>query len=255
MDRPPSAWSTTSVALRVLVWLAVLVTAPGLARAQGLVTDVFSGKLINPEVGVFAWYDLTDKTTDKRYFLRQAIVGKERVNRKTGYWLETELIPQVGFPTVYKMLLTGPANDPKNIHQVVVKEGERPPEVVPIPAEPEDGIEKRTPKEKRESLGMEAIETPQGDLKAEHVVITRPADKEGAPEERLEVWLNNSVRPMGIVRMAAPEGELVLRRYGKGGPDARSTIMTPPRDQGDVPSPPDNVEVRIEDSVSSGTGD
>jgi hypothetical protein len=188
------------------------------APAQDMITDVFSGKLINPETGVFAWYDLIDADTGRTYFLRQAIVGEEKVKRKTGWWVETEVMPEAGFPAVYKMLLTGPASDPENIHKLIVKEGQQPPRVVPVP-EPEKGGKKKK-KPARESLGTETIQLFQGEIQAEHVVLKEDGEK-------TELWLNNAVRPMGIVRMVTGDGELNLKRYGKGGEDARSAIPVP----------------------------
>jgi len=208
----------------------------GTAAAQGIVGDVLAGKLINPEVGVFAWYDLKDASTGKTLFLRQAIVGTERVKRKTGYWVETEIIPEVGFPAVYKMLLTGPASNSTNVHRIVMKEGQRPPREIPVE---EDAVSAETPEE-RESLGKESLTIPAGSIEAEHVVITSG----GA---RTEVWLNDAVRPMGIVRLTSPEGELMLRRYGKGGPDAESA-MARPSDRNETEK---NVEVRVDSGVTT----
>ena len=48
-----------------------------------------SGALINPEVGVFAWYELKDNESGRKLFMRQAIVG-EKGRRKKGYYLETD---------------------------------------------------------------------------------------------------------------------------------------------------------------------
>jgi len=63
-----------SVAARLAVALLPMagftILSGGTAGAQGIVGDVFAGKLINPEVGVFAWYDLSDANTGKKFFLR-----------------------------------------------------------------------------------------------------------------------------------------------------------------------------------------
>ena len=98
--------------LRRVLLLAALAVVGLRAPGQELLGDVFSGKLINPEVGVWASYELTDKSNGAKYFMRQAIVGSEQVKKKDGFWVETEVRPMQGFPTVYKMLITGPASDP-----------------------------------------------------------------------------------------------------------------------------------------------
>jgi len=196
--------------------LGVLFVAISLphANAQGVLGDVLAGKLVKPEVGPWAWYDLVDTETHKRFLLRQAIVGEEKIGRKTGYWLEVEVVPDVGFSTVYKMLLTGPANDPKHVHRLLLRQGEN--AVSEVPVDREAPSPKKS-KSKRDSLGIVEIETAQGMLLAEHVLI-----EEG--ETRVELWLNNAVRPMGIVRMKAEQGELILRNYGTGGENALSRL-------------------------------
>lgn len=195
------------------VLLAVICAAPDVS-AQGVLGDVLAGKLVSPAVGQWAWYDLVDSGTHKRYLMRQAIVGEEKVGRKTGHWLEVEVVPDIGYATVYKLLLTGPASDPKNLHRLLVRQGEAPVSEVPIDqsARPEAGG-----KSKREKRGNVDIETPAGVLKAEHVVVA-----DGGTS--IELWLNDGVRPMGVVQMKGPQGELTLRNYGEGGENAQSRL-------------------------------
>jgi len=93
------------------------------AQGQGVISDVFSGSLVNPKVGAWAWYDINGgRTADGGVIrlgaMRLAIVGEEKVRDKQGYWLEMEYVPSVGYPSVYKMLLTGPAKDPANVHKM-----------------------------------------------------------------------------------------------------------------------------------------
>jgi len=204
----------------MMIVLAVAVT--GAATAQGVFSDVMSGALIEPEVGVFAWYELKDTQTAQRLFMRQAIVGKRQVGGKTGYYLETEVMPEVGFPIIYRMLLTGPATDPANVHEIMVKDGTQPVEHLSLDILEEDDDEQEAAL--RESLGKEMLKTPAGEIECEHFTITRG-------ENANEVWLNDDVRPMGIVKMVGADGELILTRFGKGGPDAESAIERKLREQ------------------------
>jgi hypothetical protein len=211
------------------------------AAAQGIVGDVLSGKLIDPETGVYALYDLHDVSTGRRFMLRQAIVGEEKVGRAAGYWIELEIIPELGYPVIYKTLVTGPANDPSNIHRIIMQEGDDSPVEVPVPkAADEDG---ETAPAVRESVGTEQVETPAGAIEAERFVLADPA----APDAKTEVWINDDVRPMGIVRMVSPHGELRLVRFGKGGPDAVSAISKAPV-AADAPEarPQTSISVRVE---------
>lgn len=199
-----------------------LAAAPGWAAAQGLVADVLSGALVAPEVGAFAWYRLNDAETGGAYFLRQAVTGKQKVGGKTGWWLETELVPPVGHPVLYKMLLTGPASDARNIHEIIAKRGEGPVEHIRVDDVP--ATESLGQDEPRESRGKTKVMTLNGEVEAEHFVI----GAEGDPARRVEVWINETIPPMGIVRMVSAEGELALQRHGKGGKDGESALPDPP---------------------------
>ena len=202
------------ISMGIAAGLALAFAIP--AAAQGALGDVLSGSLVKPEVGQWAWYTLKDARTDEDYLLRQAVVDEEKVGRKKGYWLEIEIVPEVGYPSVYKMLVTGPASDPDNVHRLLYKQADAP--AVELPVE-KDGAEK-APKPDRESLGTEGVETPDGIVEAEHVVLT---PKEGV-EGKMDLWLNDDVRPMGIVQMVSPQGVLRLRSYGVGGTEAASKL-------------------------------
>lgn len=186
------------------------------AFAQGMMSDLMSGKLVNPKVGAFAWYTLHDTTTQREFFLRQAIVGEEKWKRKTAYWLETELVPKVGFPSVYKMLLTGPASEPDNVHRLLVREGDGVVQEVKLEQGERGGGDESLP---RELLGTETLSLPGGDVECEHFRI-------GEGDSATEVWVSDDVAPMGLVRMRTPQGELSLQRYGEGGKDGASAIPT-----------------------------
>lgn len=217
---------------RVVCLLLVMVVWTLGASAQNIVADVLSGKLVHPEVGQWAWYVVTDGATKEKYLIRQAIVGEEKVNRKRGFWLEIEVVPQVGFPTIYKMLLTGPASKSRNIHRVLFKEGNQLAREIPTNPDDPDGP---VPKARRKSLGMEKVKTFKGKMDAEHYTMT----VEG---RTLEVWLNDAVRPMGVVRMSSSDGELVLRDYGVGGEDGQSKILG--RDM--ELQPPGRIRVKVD---------
>ncbi len=222
------------------VWLAMAMIGVSAlsASAQGIIGDVLSGTLVKPEVGDFAWYDLTDKTEDKRYYLRQAIVGAEKVKRKKGYWVETEVIPQVGYPAIYKMLLTGPASDPKHVHRVLLREGRNPVQEIPVDR---NAKAEKEPEVTRTSLGKEPISLPDGSvIEADHLEIK----SEG---EKTDIWISDMVPPMGIVRLVSPDGELMLRRYGRGGSDGESAIDRAPA----TPDHESGVKVRVGGGVDT----
>jgi len=204
-----------SISLVLRLFIPVLFSLT--AVAQGLVGDVLAGNLVKPKVGQWALYDLKDTTDNKSYVVRQAIVGEERVGRKKGYWLEVEITPLIGFPVVYKMLVTGPASDPRNVHRILFRQGNG--TVQEVPVEPTEPVGQQADSMK-ESLGSEEVTTPAGILSAEHYTLKT---EDGTDH----VWISDTVRPMGIVRMRSGKGELILREFGTGGPHAESALERP----------------------------
>lgn len=221
----------------------MLLAMAGNATAQGALGDLLSGRLVNPEKGVYAWYELVDQASGDKFYLRQAVVDEEKVKRKPGYWVETQIQPETGFGTVYKMLLTGPATDPKNIQRLIVQDGANLPEEIPV--DPKAAAGDTYEDGEQQLVGTETITTPQGDLECQHFVIE---DADG----RTELWVNDTVRPLGLVKMVSPEGELTLQRYGKDGTDAESVIDLMPTDDKDQNKNDGNFEIRVETDNGDG---
>lgn len=216
-------------------FFAIALGAAGIsASAQDIVSDVFAGKLVNPEAGQWVWYELTEADSGEQFLLRHAIVGEEKVGRKTGHWVELEVIPQGGLPTVYKMLLTGPANKAKNIHRILLKQGDGRAQDIPV----RGGDFASDTQAKREKLGTESIQTPTGEIEAEHYAMTTDG-------KTSEVWLNDDVRPTGIVRLWSPDGRMSLQRYGVGGEDSESKIKA--SDVDPIPTMQHRVRVQVGD--------
>lgn len=209
----------------ILLLFALVFLLPK-AYAQGLVGDLLAGKLVDPKPGQWAWYNLVDATGGKKYVIRQAIVGEEKVNRKPGYWVEFEVIPEVGFKMVYKMLLTGPASDPKNIHRVIEKSGVDPAREVAVDAAaPANNV----PESKRRSIGQDEVVTINGPVRAEHYEVTQG-------DQIINVWINEKINPTGIVRMQSQDGEMILRNHGEGGENAKSIVTETPLPPEETPA-------------------
>ena len=170
---------------RVLPSFLILLLATQ-AGAQGILSDLMAGKLVKPE----------------------------KVKRKNAYWLETELLPRVGFPSVYKMLLTGPADDPENIVRLIVREGQGVPQEIEV-----DRSQKPTRKENvpRAEKGVDTVTYPGGRIEAQHYIVNENGSK-------TELWVSDEVAPMGLVRMRNLQGELLLQRHGVGGKDGQSAL-------------------------------
>jgi len=220
----------------IMLLFALVILVP-ISHAQGLAGDLLAGKLVNPKAGQWAWYNLTDARGGKKYVIRQAVVGEEKVNRKQGYWVEFEIIPEVGFKMVYKMLLTGPASDPKNIHRVIEKSGVDPAREVALDA---GSPASSALESKRQSIGMEDVSTMNGIVRAEHYDVTQG-------DQTIGVWINEKINPTGIVRMRSRDGEMVLRNHGQDGENAKSVITEtplPPDESTAMPTP--RAEIKAE---------
>jgi hypothetical protein len=223
------------------MWRGLVIVALGLGSAaaygQGVIADVLAGNLVKPEVGAWAWYDLNAPQGNGPERIRVgtarlAIVGEETVGARKGYWLEMEYVPTVGYKFVYKVLLTGPASDPANIHKVLRREGTEKAEEVPLSKdggaaeadkanESSAGPPAAASKEpERTLLGEEDLATVGGKIHAQHFALKSDA-------EETEVWLNEEVRPMGVVKLKSADGDMVLRNHGVGGVDARSVMDEP----------------------------
>lgn len=192
----------------------------GASLAQDVVGDVLMEKLVKPAKGAWAWYDLSDATSQQAFVMRLAIVDEERVGTKQGYWLEIEIVPIVGYRSVYKMLVTGPVSDPKNLHKVLQRVARGDVEEVPFDKDAAKEA-KKAPEPDRTLVGEEDVTIKDGSVvKAQHYQLARDG-------ETVDIWLSDEVRPMGIVKQTTPAGEFRLRNYGLGGPDARSVINDP----------------------------
>jgi hypothetical protein len=204
---------STAVKKRIFLAVGVVCLVALNAVAQG-VDDLFAGKLVNPKVGQWAWYDIADAQGGNKHAIRQAVVGQEKVAGKTGHWVEFELVPPAGYPVIYKMLVTGPASDPANVHRIVVKQGTEPARSVPVK---EVFAKPQAAKPPRQPAGEDEIATAGGPVKAKRYTV-----RSGQGE--VQIWVNEEVPPTGIVRVKSPDGEMVLREYGMGGSAGESAL-------------------------------
>ncbi|GMW00059.1 MAG: hypothetical protein AMXMBFR84_11970 [Candidatus Hydrogenedentota bacterium] len=211
---------------RILIAAGMAIICTASVQAQGMANDLLAGKLVDPQVGQWAWYDLVAPEVNQKYVVRQAIVDEEKVGRKTGYWVEIEVMPEAGFRTVYKMLLTGPASDARNIHSIVVKQGNEKAREVPVSNE--TTADKNKIRSDRKSLGLEKVDTLSGAVQAEHIEL-----REG--DRIVHLWVNEQIKPTGIVKLRTTGGEMTLRNSGIGGDHAQSVITETPLKPGEAP--------------------
>lgn len=188
--------------------------------AQSFMEDLFSGKLISSEPGVWAIYKITDKTTHTSLILRQAITGIEKIDEKTtGIWLESEIIPLEGFPSVYRVLISYDSNGKEKIHKIVVREGADTPQNIDASTLP-DADTNEDKSSKKKLIGEEEVQYENGKIKAKHYKIEEN-------NKSKEVWLNDEVKPLGLVKLSTNEGDMILIKFGKGGDESKSALDLP----------------------------
>ncbi|MGC8847020.1 MAG: hypothetical protein ACP5QY_14360, partial [Candidatus Hydrogenedens sp.] len=166
----------------------------------------------------------------------QALTGIEKIDENTSaLWLESEIIPMEGFPSVYRFLISYDNNGKEKIHKIVVREGANPPQNIDV--ETMSG-NTDTPS-KKNLIGEEDIEFKNGKIKAKHYRISEDNTTK-------EIWLNDEVKPLGIVKLSTTEGEMVLMKYGKGGDESRSAIDLPLKkdNQSNLPKPHVDVSTK-----------
>ena len=221
------------------IGVAIATAFAPVALAQGALGDFLAGNLVKPAEGQWAWYDIAEKASGLTYSVRQAIVGSEKVGKKTGWWFEMEVVPPVGFTQVYRMLLTGPASDPKNIHKMIVEDGQSPPREIPVDPESAETADKGAMQSAERTLvGTETVKYLKGSIEAEHYVFD-------AEDGKVDVWINDAVAPTGIVRIASANGDLILREYGVGGDEGRSPAIQPTE-------PKTNISIKPRETAPKG---
>lgn len=222
---------------RVSIATALLIFVTLTAGAQGALSELLAGKLIDPEVGQWALYDLHDQDGQLVLGLRQAVVGEEKVGRKTGYWVELELVPKLGLRTIYRMLLTGPANDPKNVHQVWTKTELDEPQQLEL--DPESLKELAGGKKpKRKKIGEEIVETESGPVEAMHY-------RYSIDDEEVSLWHSDDALPTGLVRFQSKNGDVLLRSHGQGGQFGLSAMFPSEADAAEEPLTPGPLRVIV----------
>ena len=208
----------------LLLLATAMLFMPATAWTQDALGAVFSGSLVNPKVGAWAWYDLTGRDEQTTFLLRLAIVGSEKLKEKEAYWLEVQVLPTLGYETVYKLLLTGPAKDPANIRKIFLRDGVNPVEEIPVSSivSKDDGKDNPalTDNQEKNLVGTEEVKTHGGMLEAQHYVMKMDG-------KMVDLWLNDSIAPMGVVQLKSDHGVLVLHDHGVGGPNAESVLDKP----------------------------
>jgi hypothetical protein len=169
----------------------------------------------NPVVGAGAGYEITSAEGQKTN-VEFAIVGKETVNGRDGYWVEWTT-NAMGSEVIMKVL-TVPGDATVTTRTIMQLPGRPPMEMPPQMASRMNS--QSVPPDIRtvsEDLGSEAVTVPAGTFPCEHY---RMKDGSG------DTWVSEKVSPFGVVKHQGKDSTMVLTRVIT---DAKEKIVGTPQ--------------------------
>jgi hypothetical protein len=176
---------------------------PGFATAQmGMHAGPAMRGIFNPVVGSGGQYEMTTEKGTKLE-MEIAVVGKESVGGKDGYWFETTFSdPSMG-RMVHKTLTVVDGTDTV-ISRMIMQMGNRPPMEMPT-SMMKSSAQKQSAdiRERAEDVGSESITTPAGTFTAEHYKM-----KDGSGD----AWVAPKAGPYGLVKFQGKDTSMVLTK-------------------------------------------
>lgn len=215
----------------VLIVALCLIVAP-LTAQMGMGSMPTMNGVWSPVVGGGSVYELVNDKDGKKSAMEIAIVGKDTVDGKDGYWLEMQMTPSDGQPIVMKEFMVkdgAQVNVTKFIFQVPGRGPmEMSPQTMGMMGGRRGGM---TPPPTNSSadvrgsgtiVGSESVTTPAGTFDCSH---WRSAD--GADQ----AWISTKVTPWGLVKANGKYGTMTLTRIVT---DAKSRITGTPMNMDDM---------------------
>ncbi len=175
----------------------------------------------NPVVGYGAAYEIEHKGQKSQ--MEMAVVGKESVGGKDGYWLEiTMQSPRTGGEMVMKqlMVLDGPNT---HVERMIMQQAGQAPMEIPVNGMMAHAQQQAKPADmtqRAEDMGKESVTTPAGTFVCEHY---RMKDGSG------DAWISRDVKPYGLVKSQSQESTMTLEKVVS---NATDKITGTPRKMG-----------------------
>jgi hypothetical protein len=181
----------------------LVVTMPLFASAQmGMHVAPAMRGIFNPIVGSGGEYEMTaDKGT--KMVMEIAIVGKESVAGKDGYWFEMTMSNLPTGQMVMKSLTVVDGTDTV-VSRVIMQMGTRPP--MEMPTQMNKSSAQKQPadiRDRAEDVGSETVTTPAGTFTAEHYKM-----KDGTGD----AWVAPKAGPYGLVKFQGKDSTMVLTK-------------------------------------------
>jgi hypothetical protein len=168
----------------------------------------------NPVVGAGGTYEVTKKDGTKTT-MEMAIVGKESVDGKDGYWFEVT-IPGTELGTMIMKSLTVRNDQDMTSTRMIMQMGDRPP--MEMPSRMTQNREKQPAdiRQMAEEVGPESVTTPAGTFATTHYKM-----KDGSGD----VWVADKAGPFGMVKFIGKDNSMVLVKVES---DAKDKITGTP---------------------------
>jgi hypothetical protein len=185
-------------------WVGVLVAmvAGGASAQMGMHAGPAMRGVFNPVVGSGGQYDVTTEKGEKMT-MEVAIVGKDSVAGKEGYWVEMTMANASMGQMISKSLTVLDGQDTV-VSRVIMQMGSRPP--MELPEQMTKMRSQKQPadiRDKADDLGSESVTTPAGTFTAEHYKM-----KDGSGE----MWVSPKAGPWGLVKMQGKDSSMVLTK-------------------------------------------
>ncbi|HEY4951227.1 MAG TPA: hypothetical protein VIH88_12890 [Candidatus Acidoferrales bacterium] len=181
----------------------LLAMLPGFATAQmGMHAGPAMRGIFNPVVGSGGQYEMTTEKGTKME-MEIAIVGKESVGGKDGYWFEMAMSNTSMGQMVTKTLTVVDGTDTV-VSRMIMQLGNHPP--MEMPTQMSKTTAQKQPadiRDRADDLGSESITTPAGTFKAEHYKM-----KDGSGD----AWVAPKAGPYGLVKFQGKDSTMVLTK-------------------------------------------
>jgi hypothetical protein len=158
--------------------------------------------IFNPVVGSGGEYEMTTDQGTKT-MMEIAVVGKESVDGKDGYWFEMT-VASVSMGQMTSKTLTVLDGQDTVVSRMIMQMGNRPP--MEMPTQMYKANSQKQPadiRDRAEDVGSETVTTPAGTFAAEHYKM-----KDGSGD----AWVAPKAGPYGLVKFQGKDSTMVLTK-------------------------------------------
>jgi arabinogalactan endo-1,4-beta-galactosidase len=190
-------------AMRCCCAFVLAAMLPGLVAAQmGMHAGPAMRGIFNPVVGSGGQYEMTTEKGTKMV-MEIAVVGKESVAGKDGYWFEMTMATAQMAQMISKTLTVVDGQDTV-VSRTIMQMGNHPP--MEMPAQMYKANAQKQPadiRDRADDVGSETVTTPAGTFVTEHYKM-----KDGSGD----AWVAPKAGPYGLVKFQGKDTSMVLTK-------------------------------------------